>query len=650
MATLARGLMIGIAVLLLAACGSVASDPCYGRTDSTECNLYKSQMQATLEASDRNRIAEATKQAGDAVIEQTRQASAILQAEALAQAGATATVQHAQTQAQIDAANSQATLSAVRIAEQRYAAEATTTAVANAIALSNQNLAATATAQSQALSATAAAQAATLTAQAASDESAIQHQKADNELAVTRITGIADGFIRFALGTLVLAIAIYILYRVLKAAVLWLHNHAARFVDGEGRAWHVDGNAILDPRLLLTAFTNLKAANQNPITDELSELWLRYQLEMKKRDQIANVYETMARHGTDVDEGESAFTETARQIGPDGEAPSLLELPKPPTFAQLMTTWHPTPDQMLLAYGARGPLYGRLSDLLSVAIVGRQGQGKTSLLRLIYAQCCMIGVEAIVWDLHSDVVNDLPGTKAYTTVAEIEASAASVGATLEHRILGNLRHERPTLVLADEFNASADACSSIVLDVCKRVILEGRKYGVYCLLSAKGLPASLFGGSLVRDSLSSHVAFNTSVRQASLIGFDVEDARCVTGLKPGQALFDGPVQAQIVTFPLTEAEDIKRLLPASGSGGSGAKATSKAGNGSGNGSGSEAAAEVAAEVAAIDEEKRLRVLELIRQGKGVSDIVREVWEVSGGNAYIKAAAEFSRILPTLLAG
>src|SRR3990172_2912163 len=145
MATLARGLMIGIAVLLLAACGSVASDPCYGRTDSTECNLYKSQMQATLEASDRNRIVEATKQAGEAVIEQTRQASAILQAEAVAQAGATATVQHAQTQAQIAAANSQATLSAARIAEQRYAAEATTTAVANAIALSNQNLAATAT-------------------------------------------------------------------------------------------------------------------------------------------------------------------------------------------------------------------------------------------------------------------------------------------------------------------------------------------------------------------------------------------------------------------------------------------------------------------------------------------------------------------------
>src|SRR5205814_1244891 len=58
------------------------------------------------------------------------------------------------------------------------------------------------------------------------------------------------------------------------------------------------------------------------------------------------------------------------------------ELPTAPSFSSLLDRGYtPSPERMLLGYSSQAPLYGKITDLLSVAIAGRPGQGKSTLLR-----------------------------------------------------------------------------------------------------------------------------------------------------------------------------------------------------------------------------------------------------------------------------
>jgi hypothetical protein len=112
------------------------------------------------------------------------------------------------------------------------------------------------------------------------------------------------------------------------------------------------------------------------------------------------------------------------------DSPAALAVPQPiapaalqqriPTFADLLQTWTPTIDQMLFGFDEHGqPIYGSLYQLLSSLVIGRQGQGKTTLLRLIDLQCALTGVQVLAWDVHDDIAEDVPGILTYTRRAEI---------------------------------------------------------------------------------------------------------------------------------------------------------------------------------------------------------------------------------------
>lgn len=322
-----------------------------------------------------------------------------------------------------------------------------------------------------------------------------------------------------------------------------------------------------------------------------------------------------------------------------------------PTFAEYLKFNRPTPERMLFAYGETGPIHGRLDQLLSVEIVGRQGQGKTTLLRLIYAQCLIVGVQIVVWDLHEDIVDDLPGAQTYTSATAIEQSAAALEHELDRRIGEHDKTATPVMALVDEINQLVNVVP-IVAHVIGRLVNEGRKYKMFCIISAKGLPATLFGGSTVRDAFSSRFAFQTTTRQAAMIGFDREVVPAVRDLVPGRALFEGPIPAQVVSVPYTTADDVKAILATSSpieAAFFSTSTTSPEVSSHFQTDQPEVTPEVTVEVTPEVTERHRQVRDLLRARTPISQIVRQVWNVGpGGRAYTQATAELTQIMSELI--
>ncbi|PLS79747.1 MAG: hypothetical protein CYG59_11655 [Chloroflexi bacterium] len=247
-------------------------------------------------------------------------------------------------------------------------------------------------------------------------------------------------------------------------------------------------------------------------------------------------------------------------------APDMPALPIAPTFAQLVAGgFHARTDRMLLGYGTDGPIYGGIDALLSTAIAGRPGQGKSTTLRMVYAQCLQVGAEVMLLDPHGSIAGDVqqgPSQLVASTGAELDDAAAWLTSELERRLVAYRAGERvfrPLLVMADEMPVVA-LSSKPAVQALGRVVLEARKVGGYALISGQGLPASNFGGRLVRDALSSRIIHKTTAAEGLRAGLDKNAAQLLEQLQPGYAVLDGPVQPQIVAIPMTTANDLSAIL------------------------------------------------------------------------------------------
>ena len=360
------------------------------------------------------------------------------------------------------------------------------------------------------------------------------------------------------------------------------------------------------------------------------------------RDQVQGMLAAATRHGESDNTARAILGVPASQPTTAAIVPTQAAQPVPaivPAFGDILRTWQPSRDRMLFGYTDAGqPLHGRLDQLLSGEIVGRQGSGKTTLLRMIYAQCLLVGVRVLVWDLHEDIVADLPGAITYTDAKAIDRSAADLVAELDRRIAEHDKTGVPIMVLIDELNQLANVVPAVT-EAIGRVVNEGRKYQIYCVVSAKGMPASMFSGSTVRDAFSTRFAFQTTARQAHMIGFDKDAVEVVRDLTPGRALFEGPWAAQVITVPNTTPEDIKRVLSASGV----AVETRKDWK---NSTSDNFQAEAEAE-RETPENAAETVAEMRAKGLGTSTIIAQLWGVTGGRRYSAAREQLAAIERTM---
>lgn len=262
-----------------------------------------------------------------------------------------------------------------------------------------------------------------------------------------------------------------------------------------------------------------------------------------------------------------ARTTAAQLAAPAPAVAPMLASPQAaacPTWAAL--GWQPVPGRILLGWADGAPIVGALPDLLSVGVVGRSGTGKSTLLRLVVLQALAIGADVRVFDPHGSITDDLPGLPVADTIGLIESQAGDVLAELDRRITGRLRHERALLLIGDELPAWAGSAPT-AQEAMRRVILEGRKVGLFAFISGQGLPAALFAsGTLARDALSSRYVFAASAAIARQVGLDAEIARQAPGLPTGRAILDGRVVGsggpRVIDVPWVSVDDVARALPA----------------------------------------------------------------------------------------
>jgi hypothetical protein len=327
-------------------------------------------------------------------------------------------------------------------------------------------------------------------------------------------------------------------------------------------------------------------------------------------------------------------------------------LPTAPTWQQLRSDgWVPSAEQMLLGYGVNGPIYGGIEALLSTAIAGRPKQGKTTLLRFIYAQVILAGGQIIIMDPHGSIADAIEGGPALwiaSSAGELADGAAWLQVELDQRNAAYQSGQRkftPLLALCDEWPVISMACKPAV-EATSRVVLEARKWGVYGLFSGQGLPAEKFGGSLMRDALSSRYVFKTTAAQARMAGLDKESSYLVQTLEPGRAVLDGPINPEVVAIPDTTGADLLRLIDVT---------SRREVDGSRGGSGLEVSVEVGSNEPlpglsyALDARSE-RVKQLLRQKVSQNEILKDVWGVNsgGGRAYQEAAEQYRELVAQLV--
>ena len=295
-------------------------------------------------------------------------------------------------------------------------------------------------------------------------------------------------------------------------------------------------------------------------------------------------------------------------------------LPSAAAWSELRTTFTPTADRLLLGVSLDGPVYGRLTDLLSILIVGRPGTGKTTLLRLLAEQAIEAGATVVAWDLHNDM--RLDGVELCTDEATIGASAAAIMTELDARRRNG--RGQPVVVMVDELPLLARAVPE-ASTAMRRILLEGRKFAVYGLIAGQGASADLFdGGRLVRDATASRFVFRTSTAEARRAGLERTEAITTNTLPTGVCVLDGACvqRPTVVSIPRLDAP---RQLPGSTSGtlpGSGSSTEVLPGSGS---SMSEA-------------------VKLVRSGHTPTAALRMTYGVNGGRRYADLRAELAAAL------
>jgi hypothetical protein len=273
------------------------------------------------------------------------------------------------------------------------------------------------------------------------------------------------------------------------------------------------------------------------------------------------------------------------------------------SMAHLITT-----EQIPLCW-TDGPKFGTVDDLLSMAVTGKPGRGKTTALMYYIVALLKNGAEVFVWDPHGAmgelaVLNGrlLPGMPATARVIyldrkdDIVDSVPVLQAKLHERdeIYRECQRRRapykmhPLLLLADELPVLADYDDQVeaqyklinkklvkegeepeevpsLIYIIRRFVLEARKWRCFFIGSGQSIDAEILP-TKVTDALNSRIIFFNSDRKARMSGLETDAIKNLLPLlrRAGSgvmifdcARWDEPV---IGALPMITIEDMLTFL------------------------------------------------------------------------------------------
>lgn len=356
--------------------------------------------------------------------------------------------------------------------------------------------------------------------------------------------------------------------------------------------------------------------------------------------------------------------ERALPAGPVITDAPALELPGVTDLGTILGTgWRPSASSILLGLGPGGvPITVPAGDLLChVAFGGKTGAGKTNLMRLFLTQLCAAGAEVYLCDPHYTPHNVRTGEDWRPIAARLQGGGPLVekdaivalitgtGAEIDRRLArwhagadpGPARfyaiEELPLLAAHDrEF-----------MPKLGRLLREGRKLGLYVIMASQDLLISTLGGSsgLRAQFQTLYYGGGDDTTRKVMVGYRTPEppGRGVVYLRSAAT-----PEPQLVRVPLVTNADIAALLPPSPGASHVIEGRAWAASPSASPDPPGEAPNPPGEGREGLSERALQVRELVRAGTPSSQIIQQVWGVSGGKGYQAAAQELTGILAQLL--
>jgi len=335
-----------------------------------------------------------------------------------------------------------------------------------------------------------------------------------------------------------------------------------------------------------------------------------------------------------------------------------------PTFRELMGTGELGHGRFLLGYAEGGAAqWGDWKQLYSTALGGMSGTGKSTTARFLLGQAALNGCKFVVIDPHADAGEESLAASLMPLRSHMLCDAASSDKTIIEtarfvREIGRKRingdsDRTPLLVAIDETTAllSRSSCGIELSDMIEEIAQEYRKVGIFALCSAQIWLASRSGGSsALRDSFASTYVHRMKRKQAALLAPSGTGAEIETLPQGSALLWQTSGDSQVVRVPLTLASDIVDIAQREGR--TPVSPLQKPLLGP---------LQQPLQAEALEDDgssgsmkwmtaREQQAINMFRNGIGPTEIVKELWGVSGGSAYKTAAQEFNDLLRSQLGG
>lgn len=242
--------------------------------------------------------------------------------------------------------------------------------------------------------------------------------------------------------------------------------------------------------------------------------------------------------------------------------------------------------QVVLAMDHEGVVLGEILDWLSTLVVGMPGMGKSTALYFFIAQLMLLGARFQVLDPHASLIS-LKDLLPYINRTDgCIASAPLIEAELERRMdryeaNNGACPDQHYMLIVDELPAIADREQQLLkgmekeeksefrslIDVLRRVVCEGRKYKMYCMVVGQSIPASILP-TIARDNMSSRYVFNCSPSHARMAGLDgktIEEYLPLLEKSKGRCIV-APARMKpfVGAIPMTDVDDLRYVIEQTG--------------------------------------------------------------------------------------